>query len=43
MRLYDVENSAQEGLIDDTPLMDNTEFGQRTDLLQAKRNFEKLS
>jgi|TARA_R110002124_G_scaffold88597_1_gene227272 replicative DNA helicase len=43
MRLYDVENSAQEGLIDDTPLMDNTEFGQRNEEAKSKRNFGKLS
>ena len=29
MKLYDVEQSAQEDLIDDTPLMDKSEFGRR--------------
>lgn len=29
MRLYDVELSAQEEIIDDRPIMDNTDFGDR--------------
>ena len=29
MKLYDVEQAAQEDLIDDTPLMDKSEFGRR--------------
>jgi replicative DNA helicase len=29
MRLYDVEQSAQEEMIDDRPIMDNTDFGDR--------------
>ena len=29
MRLYDVENNAQEDIVDDKPVMNNTEFGNR--------------
>ena len=42
MRLYDVEDNAQKELIDDTPLMDKTEFGMRNEETK-KRNFAKLS
>ena len=43
MRLYDVENSAQEELIVDRPLMDNTEFGMRNEDAQSKKKkFSKL-
>jgi len=28
MKLYDVEQSAQDGIMDDKPVMDNSEFGQ---------------
>ena len=42
MRLYDVEDSAQEDLIDDKPLMDSTEFGMRNDDAQKKQKFSKL-
>jgi replicative DNA helicase len=31
MRLYDVEQSAQEDIIEDRPVMDKTNFGQRRD------------
>ena len=43
MRLYDVENSAQDELIVDRPLMDNTEFGMRNEDAQSKKKkFSKL-
>ena len=31
MRLYDVEYSAQEGVVNDNPVMDNTQYGERYD------------
>lgn len=31
MRFYNVEGSAQSDLVDDTPIMDNTHFGERWD------------
>ena len=42
MRLYDVENSAQEELIHDVPVMNKTEFGMRNEDAQKKNKFEKL-
>ena len=38
MKLYDVEDSAQENIIDDRPLMDKTQFGQRDDDKNKKRS-----
>lgn len=42
MRLYDVENSAQDELISDVPVMNNTDFGMRNDDAQKKKKFSKL-
>ena len=36
-KLYDVEQSAQDGIQDDRPVMDKTSFGERND----SRNFKK--
>jgi hypothetical protein len=38
MKLYDVEESAQDNLIDDQPLMDRTDFGMRDDEKNKKRS-----
>jgi hypothetical protein len=38
MKLYDVDQSAHEDLIDDTPLMDKTSFGKRDDDKNKKRS-----
>ena len=43
MRLYDVENSAQEELIHDVPVMNKTEFGDRYENETKKKfNFKNL-
>jgi hypothetical protein len=39
MRLYDVEQSAQEDLVDSGPVMDNTPFGDGL----SRENFAKRS
>jgi hypothetical protein len=42
MKLYDVEQDAQEGLIDDKPVMDKSEFGERdSDFYKKKPKFSK--
>ncbi|CAB4140844.1 DnaB Replicative DNA helicase [uncultured Caudovirales phage] len=42
MKLYDVEQDAQEGLIDDKPVMDKSEFGERdSDFYKKKSKFSK--
>lgn len=42
MKLYDVDESAQEGLIDDKPLMDKTDFGERdSDFFKSRSKFSK--
>jgi hypothetical protein len=42
MKLYDVEQDAQEGLVDDRPVMDKTEFGDRdSDFYKKKSKFNK--
>ena len=38
MKLYDVEQHAQEDVIDDKPVFDNTEFGKR---VSTERKFDK--
>ena len=41
MKLYDVEESAQEDIMDDRPLMDNTTFGDRdSDKRKKKSKFD---
>ena len=42
MKLYDVEQDAQEGLIDDKPVMDKSDFGERdSDFYKKKPKFNK--
>lgn len=42
MKLYDVEQDAQDGLVDDRPVMDKTEFGDRdSDFYKKKPKFHK--
>lgn len=42
MKLYDVEQDAQEGLIDDKPVMDKSDFGERdSDFYKKKPKFSK--
>ena len=42
MKLYDVEQDAQEGLIDDKPVMDKSNFGERdSDFYKKKSKFSK--
>ena len=42
MKLYDVEQDAQEGLVDDKPVMDKTNFGERdSDFNKKKQKFNK--
>ncbi len=42
MKLYDVEESSQDNLIDDKPVMDKTEFGSRdSDSYKKKSKFNK--
>ena len=42
MKLYDVEQDAQEGLIDDKPVMDKSQFGERdSDFYKKKSKFSK--
>jgi replicative DNA helicase len=42
MKLYDVEQDAQEGLIEDKPVMDNSNFGERdSDFYKKKSKFSK--
>lgn len=44
MKLYDVDESAQEGIQDDTPLMDKTQFGERdSDFFKSRTKFNKKS
>ena len=38
MRLYDVEQSAQDDIVDDTPVMDKTGFGGRDNNTKSKFN-----
>ena len=38
MKLYDVEQHAQDDVIDDKPVFDNTEFGKR---VSNERKFDK--
>ena len=38
MKLYDVEESAQDDIVDDRPLMDKTQFGQRDDDRNKKKS-----
>ena len=42
MKLYDVEDNAQDGLIDDTPIMDKTGFGERdSDFFKTRSKFDR--
>ena len=42
MKLFDVEQDAQEGLVDDRPVMDKTDFGERdSDFYKKKSKFGK--
>lgn len=42
MRLYDVEPEAQDNLMDDKPLMDRTDFGERdSDFFKKKGSFNR--
>ena len=42
MKLYDVEQDAQEGLVDDKPVMDKSNFGERdSDFYKKKSKFNK--
>jgi hypothetical protein len=42
MKLYDVDQSAQDGIQDDKPLMDKTEFGERdSDFFKKRSKFGK--
>ncbi len=42
MKLYDVEQDAQEDLVDDRPVMDKSEFGERdSDFFKKKSKFAK--
>lgn len=42
MKLYDVEQDAQDGLVDDRPVMDKSEFGERdSDFYKKKPKFAK--
>jgi hypothetical protein len=42
MKLFDVEQDAQEGLVDDRPVMDKTDFGERdSDFYKKKPKFNK--
>lgn len=42
MKLYDVEQDAQEGLVDDKPVMDKSNFGERdSDFYKKKSKFSK--
>jgi len=41
MRLYSVEQSAQEDIIHDTPVMDNSEFGERLEEEFAQQKYPK--
>lgn len=44
MKLYDVDESAQEGIQDDAPLMDKTQFGERdSDFFKSRTKFNKKS
>jgi len=38
MKLYDVEESAQDDIVDDRPMMDKTQFGQRDDDRNKKKS-----
>ena len=41
MKLYDVEDDAQEGLVDDKPLMDKTGFGERdSEFFKSRSKFK---
>jgi archaellum biogenesis ATPase FlaH len=42
MKLFDVENGAQDGVMDDKPVMDNTGFGERdSDFFKKRSKFGK--
>ena len=42
MKLYDVEEEAQDGLIDDRPVMDKSEFGQRdSEFFKSRSKFDR--
>lgn len=42
MKLFDVEQDAQEGIVDDRPVMDKSEFGERdSDFYKKKPKFNK--
>ena len=43
MRLFDVEQSAQDGLMDDRPVMDKTKFGEEdyTRSIKSSKKFSK--
>jgi KaiC/GvpD/RAD55 family RecA-like ATPase len=42
MKLYDVDESAQDGIQDDIPLMDKTDFGERdSDFFKSRAKFNK--
>lgn len=42
MKLYDVEDDAQEGLVDDRPVMDKTGFGERdSDFFKTRSKFDR--
>ena len=41
MKFYDVEESAQDGLMDDGPVMDKTEFGERAENDGKRSKFKK--
>ncbi len=42
MKLYDVEDDAQDGLVDDRPVMDNTGFGERdSEFFKSRSKFDR--
>ena len=42
MKLYDLEEGAQEGIIDDAPVMDKSSFGERdSDFFKSRSKFKK--
>ena len=42
MKLYDVEDDAQDGLADDRPIMDKTSFGERdSDFFKTRSKFDR--
>lgn len=42
MKLYDVEEDAQDGLVDDRPVMDKSEFGERdSEFFKSRSKFDR--